>query len=128
MDLFLSVVPYYEPQDIYDRIDNKDQWVEMSSEQHAFLCGLIKDRRPKKILEIGTSAGGTTAVVLNCCNKLKLDAELYTIDLLRKCWHDEERETGFIVAIFLNQMVVSIHLRALREVSILNLLMILEMK
>ena len=97
MCTFLAVRPYFDPQDIYNHIKDKDQWVEMSPEQHAFLCGLIKENRPQKILEIGTSAGGTTAIILNCCNKLKLNAEVYTIDLLGTCWHDSEKSTGFIV-------------------------------
>lgn len=41
----------------------------------------MKDDRPKKILEVGTNMGGTTAIVLHTIEKLKLNAELYSVDL-----------------------------------------------
>ncbi len=35
---------------------------EMTEFELSFLCGLIRDRRPQKIIEVGVAAGGTTAV------------------------------------------------------------------
>ena len=37
---------------------------EMSEFESAFLCGAIKQFRPKKILEVGVAAGATTAIIL----------------------------------------------------------------
>lgn len=33
---------------------------EMSVQNHAFLSGIIKEKRPKKIVELGVAEGGTT--------------------------------------------------------------------
>ena len=51
----------------------KGEWgsePEMSEFESAFVCGLIKEKRPKKILEIGVAGGGTTAIVMQCLNDL----------------------------------------------------------
>ena len=36
---------------------------EMDSYDLAFLCGMIKNKEPKKLVEIGVAEGGTTAVI-----------------------------------------------------------------
>ncbi len=53
----------------------------MTSDEHAFILELIKEYRPKKILEIGTNVGGTTAVLLSAVHKLALGAKLFSVDL-----------------------------------------------
>lgn len=57
--------PFYEPVNILKQLSG-EYTAEMSEEQSAFLCGLLKKYRPNKIVEIGVAAGGTTAVMLNC--------------------------------------------------------------
>ena len=61
---------FEEPIEIIDRL-SKDGGQEMSYWQSSFLCGLIKKERPQKILEIGVSAGGTTAIILNCLSLIE---------------------------------------------------------
>lgn len=56
---------------------------EMSEFESVFLCGLIREMKPKKIVEIGVAAGGTTAIILECLSQLDLNknknTELYSI-------------------------------------------------
>lgn len=70
---------------------------EMTTFQHSFLCGLIKENEPKKIVEIGVSAGGTTALIIHCLNMLNIQAEMYSIDLMEKWYLNEKYETGFLM-------------------------------
>jgi predicted O-methyltransferase YrrM len=53
----------------------------MTPDESAFVCGIIRERSPKKILEIGVRKGGTTAVILEALDRLGLDATLYSVDL-----------------------------------------------
>ncbi|AOZ97314.1 class I SAM-dependent methyltransferase [Butyrivibrio hungatei] len=89
---------FWEPQTITKIIDEKygDGRSEMSSWQQGFLCGLIKEYDPKKIVEIGVSAGGTTAVVLNALSMLCSDAHMYSVDYNENYYLDRSKKTGFI--------------------------------
>lgn len=86
---------YQEPIKILDKL-NKDGKSDMSNWQVAYLCGLIKERRPKKILEIGVSAGGTTAVILNCLSLLGIDAEMFSLDISDRYVINPKYEIGFM--------------------------------
>lgn len=68
---------------------------EMSSYDHAFICGLIKQNRPKKLLEIGVAEGGTTAVIVNCLALLEENCEIYSVDLNERFYQDIEKKTGY---------------------------------
>lgn len=85
---------YSEPLDIVDKLSEKH--IEMTSFEIGFLCGQIKSRIPRKIAELGVSAGGTTAVILNCMSKLDLDGELFSIDLSPLCYKDNTKKTGYL--------------------------------
>lgn len=69
---------------------------EMSNLQHALLCGLIKQYKPKKIVEVGVAAGGTTAVILNCISTLKLHSVLYSVDKSENYYRDSNKKTGYL--------------------------------
>ena len=68
----------------------------MSESESAFLCGLIKKFRPKKILEVGVSAGGTTPIILQCLEDIGEKYKMYSIDVLEKYYRNPEKEAGFI--------------------------------
>lgn len=87
---------FYEPASILNYLTSEYS-AEMSENQLAFLCGLIKKYKPQKIVEVGVSAGGTTAVVLNCVSMLGLDAQLYSLDLSSSFYRDKSRKTGYLV-------------------------------
>lgn len=90
-----DVILYKEPIDILNQLSSEDS-SEMSSWQLAFLCGLIKEHRPEKILEIGVAAGGTTSVILNCISLLDIDTEVHSIDLSTRFYRDKNKETGYL--------------------------------
>lgn len=72
---------------------------EMTQNQLAFLCGLLRQEKPAKVVEVGIAAGGTTAVIVNCLNDLEMDSEkirLYSIDINTKYYRNPEYEAGYI--------------------------------
>lgn len=53
--------------EIVDEINNILSGIsEMSYLERCFLNGIIRQTKPKKILELGVSAGGSSAIILNC--------------------------------------------------------------
>lgn len=89
---------YYEPRnEAMKKITKVDGEPEMTEFESAFLCGLIKENRPKKILEIGVAAGGTTAILMQCISDLELnDTEIFSVDLNKKYYRGDGRDTGFL--------------------------------
>lgn len=79
---------------------------EMSEFESAFVCGLIKERKPKKILEIGIAAGGTTAIILQCIDMLGMndECELISVDLNEKFYRGDGRDTGFLAVELKNKL------------------------
>lgn len=86
---------YEEPLTIIESLSEKR--VEMSRLQSAMLCGLIKEYRPLKIVEVGVAAGGTTAIILNCVSMLGLDTKVYSVDTWEKFYRDPNKKTGYLV-------------------------------
>lgn len=87
---------FFEPIEILDSLSDGYK-AEMSNEQLAFLCGLIRRYKPEKIVEIGVAAGGTTVVVLNCLSMLGLDVRMYSIDLSGEYYRDKSKKTGYLI-------------------------------
>lgn len=54
--MYKSVSLYHEPREILSHTQEK--YCEMTVDESAFLCGLIKENKPKKILEVGIAGGG----------------------------------------------------------------------
>lgn len=54
---------------------------DMHETERRFLFGLLKNRRPKKILELGVQAGGGSALILSAI-KSSPQAHLYSVDIL----------------------------------------------
>lgn len=86
---------YFEPLGILKQLSDCDK-AEMTEDELAFLCGLIKKNRPHKIVEIGVAAGGTTAVILNCIAMLGLETKVFSVDLLKNFYRDQEKEVGYL--------------------------------
>ncbi|MBD5647882.1 MAG: class I SAM-dependent methyltransferase [Desulfovibrio sp.] len=59
--------------------------IELSAKNCTFLAGLIRRYHPKTLLEVGVSAGGSSALFLHILDKLHLDSELVSVDL-REQW------------------------------------------
>ncbi len=68
----------------------------MTDTQLSFLCGLIRDKQPQKIVEVGVASGGTTLVILQCLKMLELKSSLFSVDLNERLYSDKEKETGYV--------------------------------
>ena len=65
-------IPEHWRKEMVDEIDGAiSAYAESSYLERAFLNGLILQKKPVKILELGVSAGGNTAVILNALNAIK---------------------------------------------------------
>jgi predicted O-methyltransferase YrrM len=93
-DMMKDIDLLYEPLEILDKLSETGAM--MSRDEHAFLCGLIRTYRPKKIVEVGVARGGTTAVLLNCISSFNLGAELFSVDISERCYADTSRQTGYL--------------------------------
>ena len=71
---------------------------EMSEFDSAFLCGVLKTFRPKKILEVGVSAGGSTAIILQALEDLGAPYEMYSVDASIESYRDKSKVSGFMAA------------------------------
>lgn len=92
---------YWEPRkQALSQITPVEKEPEMSEFESAFVCGLIKEKKPKKILEIGVAAGGTTAIILQCVSMLDFACEVISADLNEKFYRGDGRQTGFIAREF----------------------------
>ena len=69
---------------------------EMSYKQRCFLNGVIRQVKPKKILEVGVAGGGSSAIILNAIKDID-GSFLYSIDYNEKYYRDSSRNSGFIV-------------------------------
>ena len=69
---------------------------EMSYKQRALLNGIIRKTKPKKILEVGVSAGGSSAIILNAIKDIN-NSFLYSIDYANVYYRDKSKKVGFLV-------------------------------
>ena len=84
---------------IYKKIESKIQGfdkVEMLDIDKKFLNGVIRKYKPKKILEIGVSKGGSSAIILNAIEDME-DAKLYSVDTNKNCYRIPSKKVGFLV-------------------------------
>lgn len=99
-----EIVPDYEPRNkilpkLDEHVSNIDKFVLMTRSQSSFLCGVIKKFRPKKILEVGIAAGGSTTIILQTLEDLGEPYEMHSIDITVNCpLIDRTKPTGFLAA------------------------------
>lgn len=91
--MYSIVEGYYRPAEIINKME--EPYVEMNEKEHGFICGLIRDHRPQKVVEVGVAGGGTTAVIMNCLGELCPDARMYSVDISEECYKREGKQTGF---------------------------------
>ena len=71
---------------------------EMSNFDISFLCGLVKWKRPKKIVEVGVSAGGTTAALVYRLQSMEYDYSMYSIDISETAYLQPDKKAGYVGA------------------------------
>lgn len=82
---------------VLNEIDSKiSDLSQMSKLERYFLNGIIRQVRPKKIVEIGIAAGSSSAVILNAIKDIK-GAKLYSLDYFKNHYRIEGKLSGFIV-------------------------------
>lgn len=59
---------------------NDSKCSQMWATQKEFLNGIVRNFKPKKVVEIGVASGGSSIIILNAIDDLK-EAKLYSIDL-----------------------------------------------
>ena len=59
----------------------------------------IKDVKPKRILEIGTSLGGFTTFLKIVCDDLNLDTNIRSYDINRQSWYDDIIKLGIDIRV-----------------------------
>ncbi len=85
--IHLNAIPLdYEPRrKIISKLSMQNTWndvfVLMTEFDTAFLCGALKTFRPKKILEVGVAAGGSTAIILQTLEEIGEAYEMHSVDL-----------------------------------------------
>jgi predicted O-methyltransferase YrrM len=77
---------------------------EMTYKERAFINGIIRKTKPKNIVEIGVSAGGSSCVILNAIKDLD-NSKLYSFDYstnwYKKTTDNITRKSGFLVDILM---------------------------
>ena len=81
---------------IVNNIPIKSRLCEMSNVEKKFLNGIIRKQKPKKILEIGVAAGGSSSIILNAIKDIE-NATLYSIDYSTPYFRDKSKKTGYVV-------------------------------
>lgn len=85
---------------------------EMSSHESAFLCGLIKQYKPRKILEVGIAAGATTGIIIEAAGQLDYGhIDMYSVDLSVSYYRDKnksQRQSGFMADSIINKYASTI--------------------
>lgn len=76
-------------------------YVEMCDSDRLFLATLILRNKPKKILEVGVSRGGSSFLILNTMNTYK-DAKLYSLDYNTEHYTNDGTLTGAFINKFPN--------------------------
>lgn len=82
---------------------------EMSPTQHGFLCGLMREKRPRKVLEVGVASGGTTCVIMKAleriCAEDDTEAVLHSVDLNERFYRDRRHATDYMADTMLERLL-----------------------
>ncbi|MDR2523791.1 MAG: class I SAM-dependent methyltransferase [Synergistaceae bacterium] len=82
-------------QDVLEKISQEIQTTsEMTVLERKFLNGLLNYFRPRKILEVGVSAGGSSAIILNTI-KNNEKAKLFSVDYSMSYYKDSSFDVGW---------------------------------
>lgn len=89
---------YYKPREIIlSQLPYIPNEPEMSKNDSAFLCGLLKKYDPHKVVEVGVAGGGTTAVIMQCLEELSEDMhEIYSVDINDRFYMDPKLKCGYL--------------------------------
>jgi predicted O-methyltransferase YrrM len=91
------IIPTEEENKIIHSLDSSVAEVsQMTSHEREFINALVLRNRPKKLLEIGVSAGSSSIIILNAIKNIE-DTMLYSIDYSNNWYKSPDKRTGFYV-------------------------------
>ena len=73
-----------------------DGFAEMTTSERVFLTQLILQTKPRKILELGVSAGGSSALILNATQDMP-DTEFHSVEYSATWWIGKNLPSGFLI-------------------------------
>jgi predicted O-methyltransferase YrrM len=73
-----------------------DGFSEMTTGESVFLTQLLLQTRPRKILELGVSAGGSSALILNAIQDLP-DTVFHSVEYSATWWRGTDLPSGFLI-------------------------------
>ncbi len=68
----------------------------MTFDERLFLTALLLREKPKKILELGVAAGGSSVTILNAMQEFH-DSQLHSVDIQEFFWDGSGRRMGYLV-------------------------------
>ncbi len=95
--LYQEIELFENPRDvIIPKIGCPPNEPEMTKFESAFLSGLLKKFKPKRILEVGLAAGGTSAIIMQTMDMLGVDSKIFSVDLFKEFYLNKELESGYL--------------------------------
>jgi Predicted O-methyltransferase len=88
------IIENYEQELIANIPNDIISYSEMSNHERKFLNGLLRYFKPKRVLEVGVSAGGGSAIIWNAIKDIE-NSELYSIDVRENWYVDSNKSTAF---------------------------------
>jgi predicted O-methyltransferase YrrM len=70
---------------------------QMSESESAFISGLIKEFKPRKIVEIGVHSGASSILMINSLEDCHYDYEMWSLDLAECFPEDTNLNIGFLI-------------------------------
>jgi len=81
----------------FSLIENEiKNYIEFAIDEQKFFHGLLRTIKPKKIVEIGVSCGGSAVLILNAIKDIE-GAKLFSIDKSMNWYRDGNKKTGYLV-------------------------------
>ena len=99
-----------------DTLKRLDGFIEMSTGDIRFLEKMLREIRVEKVLEVGVSAGGSSALLLSLFPR-DLNTALYAVDYKHHYHRDRSRKAGFLVAERFPEFMANYHLFTGDDVS-----------
>lgn len=86
----------YEREYVEEILSEISEKSEMQDGHKYFLNGLVRKIRPEKVLEVGVSAGGSSAILLNSI-KDNPNAKLISVEYSEPYYKDSSKKSGFLI-------------------------------
>lgn len=91
------IEPYYKSrEDVFNQISSFPGEPEMTVEQSGILCGLLRKKKPHRIVEVGVAGGGTTAIIISCVEEMGYKCDIYSVDYSTRFYRDKSKISGFL--------------------------------